>query len=232
MSSKTIAALGRLDPKNDSHWTSDGLPRLDSVKLFASDPALTREAVTAAAPGFSRSSPVLPGEPAAGATIDPAPEQGAGTLATVAPVAAQPGAIDGGGDGTEEDGDGVGATGDASEPQGTDTQAALQAAHERLEQASARKAQADQEHQKAVEELDAAIIANSKSGTQETLADHLRGYLDSQRAALQRRGEQQQRIRDAGINLKDLLPSRAPLDVALARKTGRGTQRPNLPLKG
>ncbi len=58
MSQETIhAALQALDPKNDDHWTADGLPRLDVVK------AGTRAAVTAAAPNFSRANPVLTPKP-------------------------------------------------------------------------------------------------------------------------------------------------------------------------
>ena len=54
MTNKIVEALLKLDVKNDNHWTADGLPRLDTVKMLASDQALTRDSVTAAAPGFSR----------------------------------------------------------------------------------------------------------------------------------------------------------------------------------
>jgi len=52
--SKITDALAKLDPKNDNHWTSDGLPRIDTVKMLAGDPTLTRESITAEAPNFSR----------------------------------------------------------------------------------------------------------------------------------------------------------------------------------
>lgn len=54
MTSKINEALAKLDPNNDGHWTSDGLPRIDTVKMFASNPALTREDITKAAPDFNR----------------------------------------------------------------------------------------------------------------------------------------------------------------------------------
>lgn len=54
--SKIIEALSKLDPKNDNHWTSDSLPRIDTVKMLAADQTLTREIITAASPEFTRSS--------------------------------------------------------------------------------------------------------------------------------------------------------------------------------
>lgn len=59
--SKIKDALAKLDPQNDNHWTSDGLPRIDTIRMFASDPAISRELITADAPDFSRSNPVIPG---------------------------------------------------------------------------------------------------------------------------------------------------------------------------
>lgn len=47
-------ALKQLDPKNDAHWTGDGLPRLDSEVL---NKAFTRNQVTREAPLFTRSNP-------------------------------------------------------------------------------------------------------------------------------------------------------------------------------
>ena len=52
----------------------------------------------------------------------------------------------------------------------------------------------------------------------------VRAYLKSQRRTLVARGEQRERLKN--VDLKALLPSKSPLDNALARKSGRGTQRP------
>ena len=54
--SKITEALAKLDPTNDNHWTSDGLPRIDTVKMLAADQTLTRESITAEFPEFTRSS--------------------------------------------------------------------------------------------------------------------------------------------------------------------------------
>lgn len=54
MTDKIIAALKSLDPTNDNHWTNDGAPRLETVRLLSSNPGLSRETVNNAIPGFSR----------------------------------------------------------------------------------------------------------------------------------------------------------------------------------
>lgn len=43
-----------LDPKQDTHWTPDGFPALDTVAEGAKQPSLTRADVEAAVPGWTR----------------------------------------------------------------------------------------------------------------------------------------------------------------------------------
>lgn len=50
-----IAALKNLDVANDAHWTADGAPRLSALKIEG----LTREAIAAVAPHFTRTNPVI-----------------------------------------------------------------------------------------------------------------------------------------------------------------------------
>src|SRR5574343_1269679 len=47
-------ALQQLDPNNDDHWTGEGLPRLDVVRMLSGASTLTREQVSQAAPGLTR----------------------------------------------------------------------------------------------------------------------------------------------------------------------------------
>jgi hypothetical protein len=47
-------ALKQLDPKNNDHWTADGLPRIDAVRSLTGDQTIGREAVEKASPGFNR----------------------------------------------------------------------------------------------------------------------------------------------------------------------------------
>lgn len=48
-----LDALTKLDPKNDAHWTGDGLPAVAAVQSFLGAP-VTREQITKAAPGLMR----------------------------------------------------------------------------------------------------------------------------------------------------------------------------------
>lgn len=58
--SKILEALGKLDPANENHWTADGLPRIETVRMLAGDQSITREQITAEAPDFSRETAALP----------------------------------------------------------------------------------------------------------------------------------------------------------------------------
>lgn len=71
---KIREALLQLDPANDGHWTTDGLPRIDVVEKLC-DLHLKRGLITAAAPEFTRENRVLP-DPAA-----PGPDTSAPGLA-------------------------------------------------------------------------------------------------------------------------------------------------------
>lgn len=56
---KIIEALKALDPQDDTHWTADGLPRVDVVEGLVGEP-VTRQSITDAVAGFTRSNPVVP----------------------------------------------------------------------------------------------------------------------------------------------------------------------------
>ena len=51
---KILAALLKLDVNNDAHWTTDGLPKIEMVRMLAANPTLTRAELTDASPEFTR----------------------------------------------------------------------------------------------------------------------------------------------------------------------------------
>lgn len=221
MTAKTIAALAQLDPKNDAHWTGEGFPRLETVRLFSGDSALSREQVTAAAPGFSRANPVL-------ATSD----QATPDAVSAAPAAAQPAALGENSDGKAvQPGTGDDNPDDEAQPAVSVAETPIEAARAALAVAIEGKAKADQVHAKAVAALDAELDAAVSRGTRETLADQVGAYHKRQLEALHQRGEQKQRLKAANIDLKELFPQASALDKALSRKNTRGAQRPNVPLR-
>lgn len=59
MSERIVAALKTLDASNPNHWTAEGLPRLETVRILVGDQAITRADISACAPAFSRTSQVI-----------------------------------------------------------------------------------------------------------------------------------------------------------------------------
>jgi hypothetical protein len=51
---KILAALAQLDPNNDSHWNTDGLPNTGTVQRIANDQTIKRGDLQNARPGFDR----------------------------------------------------------------------------------------------------------------------------------------------------------------------------------
>lgn len=51
------AALAKLDPANDDHWTAAGLPAVGAVKEITGSTTLTRDDIGAAVPDFERPEP-------------------------------------------------------------------------------------------------------------------------------------------------------------------------------
>lgn len=62
MNTKILEALQQLDPTDDGHWTNQGLPRMDVVEAIVGDKGIKRGDITNAAPGFTRETPQLPEE--------------------------------------------------------------------------------------------------------------------------------------------------------------------------
>jgi hypothetical protein len=227
--SKIIAALGQLDVGNDAHWTSDGLPRIDTVKFLVGDQSLTREDINKAAPGFSRANTALPG-----VQPDQAAQGAAGGGSTdtgsIAPPAAdtQAGPADNGGSNGEvhqEAAEGAGQSEPLTERAALEAELAVaQAELDEIEQAFVR---AETIRSKAREKRDRILVAIDRLPAEPSTAPFL-GYLASQARQLETRAAQRRALNESGVNLKDLMAitGASPLDVAMARKTGYGTKRP------
>lgn len=57
-----LAALAKLDPAVDSHWTAEGLVNLNTFKFLAGGVAVSREQLEEVAPDFRRENPHVAGE--------------------------------------------------------------------------------------------------------------------------------------------------------------------------
>lgn len=201
--SKITEALSKLDPNNDNHWTSDGLPRIDTVKMLAGNPALTREMITAEVPNFSRQTAVVAAtQSAAGATNTPAAET------TVAPPATE----------TAPQEQTQVAT---AENVVKDYDQLMAQAQDELQAAITAREEAQvivSEKQNALDDL---INERYAAGASEHPMDAISGYLASQQNVLQERARRHAVLVESGVTLNDiqaLIPQRAPLDVALSSK--------------
>ncbi len=214
--SKLIKALSQLDSANPNHWTADGLPRLDTLKMLAGDPALTREAVTAVAPGYSRE--------------NRAPLEGTEPVSADAGTQAQQSTTTEQGGDNGEAGDGSGAAGADADPAAGQAVAPapeddeLAAAQRALDIAVAAEAEAKRAVAEATAEVDRLVEARTKAGDAPSFAATVQGYLLTQQREREARGARMAEMR--GIPLKELLPKPAAIDAAFARKKGFGNQRP------
>jgi len=225
-----VTALLALDTANDQHWTTDGLPRLETVKFLAKDQSLTRDEVTAASPGFNRSNNEV-NAPA----VEPVQEE----PASVEPVQEEVEPAQAGAE-----------VGEADFPAGQDAQAeqpevengwaandpdALSVLQADLEEAEAVIA----DLMVAKDELAAAIDnANARAdGIRDQLttakgpSDHstvIQQALEAQKRQAEERGSVQRAIAAAGVDVKALVKatSRSPIDQSMARSAGFGARRP------
>lgn len=207
------AALSKLDPTNDNHWTQDGLPRLDTVKILSGNPGLTREMVTDAVPGFSR------------ASAQAAAEAGAGTPAQGTPPPAPPAPPS------------AAQQGDDSLPPLTPPPLAEETVDPedlegQIKEAKLRLSDAQDFVQRAREELvqaqnDLAALEAKQKEAVGPKQNPIRGYLDQQRRNLEERGARKELIKESGLDLKELAKGlKSPIDAAMARRDSRGASRP------
>lgn len=220
------AALAKLEVTNDNHWTSDGLPRLETVRLLAGDQTIAREALTIAAPGFTRAS-AYAAQSAPAATPDPEPNV---APATAAAAATGDQATDDANVGTPSNV--LANEGKAAVPLHTFTQ------HEELDDAQVKlnelrkaKVEADKAFHAQSAVVDALIVKlESSNEARNNSPMAIQEYLASRRNELNKRGEQLAKARafekENGFKLADLVPKRSAIDTAMSRKNSRGAARP------
>lgn len=221
MNQKILDALLKLDINNDDHWTSDGLPRMDAIELIVGSKNITRQQVTAAKPGFSRAvaaaSQVTQAQGAQGST-EPAPQ--------TAPAAAQAPSTNALVITTSEKEDKI-EVDNTDEPDVAEARTQLLEAQEALAKLDQERAEVKRLYDEKSAEVDKLTDALEALVGKETVGDAIQGYLARQRQNLQERADRMQLIRESGVNLAELGRNlKAPIDAAMARKTGYGGGRP------
>ena len=227
MSKQIKDALAKLDPANSNHWTDDGLPRMDTIKILSGDPSLTREQVTTAAPEFNREAALAAlqgaGVPAA-TTAPPVTDS-----APAAPVQAASGADDAAPPAPPATNEDLPVFEPAPLAMDSDDQPTLES---KIEEAKLYLSDALNEVQRwkenaemaqnAIADLEAKLVEN-RGGSNNAVG----GYLERQKQNLEQRAARKFLIKDSGLDLKQLTKDlQSPVDAAMRRKNNRGAQRP------
>ena len=197
-------ALQKLDPKNDEHWTQDGMPKLDVLSEIAGV-KVTRKEATEAAPEFVRPSDE-------DENSDP-PVEG-----TKPPEESD--------DSDDDSDDEEPEYAEAEDEDELDTVTAA------TEEALLAMTDADKAAAEAKEKAEAAnrkyLRLNEKKRKLTPINSNqseIQRYLATQKAVSQQKAQKQQQVLQH-IKQSDITP-KSKLDQAMSRKTGRGAQRPN-----
>lgn len=215
-----IEALKKLDPADDNHWTAEGLSRLDTVRMIAEDPAITRDAIEAAAPAFTRANAADYDFVAAAAAQ--AGDKGKGNT-NPNPFAATP---------AQAQNEPVNATGEtkpetqttvetASQDEVVDLEAALAEAEQYTAEVKAKLFAAEKAFEEAQAAEDAIRVKLHKAGATQNNEAIIRDYLDRQLEEYAAKQKVADELAAVGVNLKNLQAAAniSPLDAALgARK--------------
>lgn len=219
------AALQKLDPSNDNHWTADGAARLETVRFVAHDNSITREQVNAAVPGFSRSTapalaaqqpqaaqqPVAATVPAPAAPAHAVEPATAPQMAVPQPVLrpARPQDIPPVPEGYSE----------------ADLREMLQDANASLQEALKSKGEAEKAVAYATKIVDRLVDALTKKETPSDFANTVQDYLRTQAALREQRAQRIAATKN--IDLSTILPQKSKLDKSFERKVGYGHNRPD-----
>jgi len=216
-------ALTKLDPANDDHWTGEGYPAIDAVNKLVPG-TVKRAEITEAAPTFTRENPKLEAEPL--------PKEQSPT---------EPSGQDQGEGGDEGEGDAINteAQNDAgaeptpsTEPEGEDDEdeldeleAAVRAADKEVEKVQAELDERRKALDAAIRKRDRLIEARERNRPKHANTLAIQGYLKRQKQVRGVKADIATQLKEVGVTAQ-LLQGRAPIDMAMARKTQRGTNRP------
>lgn len=230
--SKITDALAKLDPANDNHWTSDGLPRIDTVRMLAADQTLSRELITAEAPNFSRTSvakaPETPPVVVPPVAVPPVPpmtpaEVAASVSAALTSVQEGAGATTDSDSATMDsiDTPHVEQVGENAALSEADYDLLIEQAQKNLQDTINIRNAAQADVNIAQNELDDIINEKHAAAPGTSTAMAIQGYLASQQESLTERGRRARVLQESGVTLRDiqaLIPQASPLDQALASK--------------
>lgn len=244
-----IAGLKKLDTLNDNHWTADKLPRVETVRLLAANQTINRDEIEAVAPGFTRDTATAywlstPAAATGPAGADDSEAQGV----SGSPHSEGAGAAPQGETQEDKGAETAGTSGDGTAPESPPEQQPLEVDGSSDQQDELEALEAELEDTKAAidekravidavnEELKALYLVeqdltnklNTATPSGNKNADAIQAYFAQQQRNMEDRAARKAMIKESGIDLAELARGmKSPLDAAMARKTGRGGQRPS-----
>lgn len=203
MSDKIIEAVNKLDVTNDNHWTLDGLPRLETIRILTSNPGLSREDINDAMPGFKR-----PAQNSAQANETPTSNPTTTPAEITAPAQVQA-------EETQEQLPVLTQTLTTETNDLESLQIQLEDARANMVEASITFENAKKAYAESQDEFHRVETLVDKLST-EIVGNPIQAYLAQQQADLQRRAELRDAVLTSGLDLKDLLTGvSSPLDASL-----------------
>lgn len=212
MKEKIIESVAKLDVANDNHWTADGLPRLDTLRILLMTPSLSREDVESAIPNFKRGDVVA--QNSAQANETPASSNPPTATEETAPASVH----------AQETAEELPVLNQALTETVVDLeglQKELEDARANMEEASKVLADAQRNYIQAQNEF--AYLENEvDKRIVNTEGSPIQGYLKQQNADLEDRIERQRAIAESGLTIKDIVTQgRSALDQAFMSRRNR-----------
>lgn len=226
MKARILVGLSKLDASNDNHWTAEGLPRLETLRMLVGDPSITRESVTLAAPSFSRGQtielpPTVPATKVGGTPAEGA-EGGAGQAETAQGAANSD--VDSQLDGDDDETQGGADTGEDTDPEldpGTEREPTPQEIVASLKH-ELEEVQGYQEAARArciLLQNEIAKIEDEIERNRPPEDNPIAKYLAGQKRVLEERARVKRAIGDSGVQLVALQKLlKSPLDAKLAQR--------------
>jgi TolA-binding protein len=195
-----LDTLGRLDPKDDGQWTTDGLPKLEAVRWLSKDQSFSRADIQAVAPNFSRENISLVED-------DNADQTGAWAGSNAV------------GDGSTEPTEETAPAAEGNGSQAEELEREIREIKRFVENRRRDIEECKEQITKAEEELVTREAALHKLIPQQTSQDAIRSYLDGQVKLNEERAAHITAFKESGFDIKQFLPPGASrLDQALAAR--------------
>lgn len=215
MSEKIFEALKKLDTENANHWTATGEPRLDTVRMLASDHSITRESLNQVAGDFNREN-AKEWEPKESSVESSEAEE-------VEVEAPQKTVV------SEKKSETKDENNSNTAESEIDINSALEQQTKIVDELRAVKNKVDSQYAEAVRIQDQLIeqVTIGRGKVKDGTSSAIKDYHNSQLKLLQDRAERKKLLSESGIDLSELSRNlKSPLDSAMSRKNSRGQQRP------